>query len=1231
MTLVESLKRISSKVEENPMMSEDELYSILVKFGFFEALGYSKFGVDIKPQYIIPGERNKADYICRDEFGNIIFVLEAKRPGDEKLEAALNQLWERYVDPLKARYGVLTNGKRLIVYKRIGKNPELTFDFILERINEPQTKLLVQLLVKPQYDLTLLPRIQEYFAVVERLPLKTDLAKENFYETFSLSADSIFGRLVKNLVDLFDYSYPKSRFLKGAYSYWQVSLARKPEKIPLTWMPFLEREDEIYKFMFCLESAHALLARLILAKTCEDLKFPGIDISNFITSKIHQFREQVPIVGYSIVLTKLIKEMKDQLIYSIFEEDIFSWWSDAYSPYIEKSSGELIDSKIDQELEDFSSTVAKLLFALYKNDFSDIAGDPLGDLYQQYFDRETRKALGEFYTPHEIVNYILDSVKYNQSTNVRYTRLIDPACGSGTFLVEALHRYLKQVQPVAEKEGWAHVLRELCNSPKIVGLDIHPFACLIAQVRFMMELIPYYKKAIEEEKGPIFASLQRLPIFRTDSLAIEMSPLEFGKSPTLLISQDDIEFYAPLPVKRENQETVSLKVTIPSWKKASEGSQYNLFNLDEYFCVIQAIFDAVKSLSRVEGEAIPEKVLESHLRKYLSNKDFSILASFFKPYADQILFRTRGLKSEFVNGRLIKSVEDTVLSALLKNYFEYDFVVGNPPFIRVQRMNESTKLYYREKYQTAQGKFDIYAVFFERGLRWLKNGGYLGFITSNKFTQASYGKHIRKYMLSNSAIELFIDFGDSGVFSDATNYPSIIILRKDKSGEKQNHAFTAVKVNEPTISLFEKIAAHGNSEYVGEGIEVFKVFQHSLGESPWRFVSKEPLAVFDYMTRNKDSLLRDVCFNISEGIVTGANSAFIVDGRVLINENIERTMAKPVLKGENVKRWHISWNETYILYPHRLSNGKLIAEDIQKYPKLYDHLQSSETILSNRHYVKEAGKEWFEIWNPRDPRIFETTKIITPDMSTINNFALDDGHCFYCLDTCFVIVPKTDIDPTFLIGLLNSKAVEFYFKQISPFVSGKYHRYKTQYLEQIPIKLPKNKESSEIALQIARKVSQILKQSINTSDVLRDFPNNYLNAYRKNGEELDELELTINSDHEEAKPIITGQPGKGFYVYPIKEEDPIWLETQEKAYFVYLSLFGKQLKKTERVKILVPRDNAIINKILTSIGKACSNDGADSIDKLEKEIDDLVYQLYELSDIQRAIIEAFLSKTQSKQ
>jgi len=1213
---------IVREVRENPGMSEDELYSVLDRSGFFECLGYERFGVEVRKQFVIVGERKKADYVCLDEYQNVIFVIEAKKPREKKLEEALGQLWERYVLPLKARYGVLTNGRRFIVYKRlIGAGYDKVIDVELEKVSRADCEHVYNLLRKPEYEITYLPKVREYFESVETLSLKEPLAKEYFFETFKLNVDSVFGALVKNLVELFNWIHPRSKFLKGAYGFWRRSLAREPEKIPDSWKPFLKNDKDVFKFMFCLETAHALLARLILAKACEDLKFPGINISKFTMEKIHQVREQIPVLGYPIVLIRLLKEMRDQLIYSLFEEDIFSWWSDAFVRFIDKSSVELLQEKANGTLENFSRSIARVIFVLYKFDFSEIAGDPLGDLYQQYFDRETRKALGEFYTPVEVVDYILDAVEYK---NVRYKRLLDPACGSGTFLVEALKRYLKEAEPIAKKYGWAHVLRELCNSPKIVGLDIHPFACLIAQVRFMLELIPYYRKALEEEKFEVYESLQRLPIFRTDSLLIEMKPIEFQEIPRLMVTEEDIKFKITLPSRISGDRLFFVDVTLPSWQKTASGTEYNLLNLDEYFCVIQGIFDAVKEMINVEAEEVPEKGLEAHIRKYfkyITNRDFPLIAKFFKPYADRFLKQIYQLRLEFENGRLIKAIEDSVLAALLKNYVKYDFVVGNPPYVRVHRIPKESKLYYSEEYFSATGIYDLYVLFLERGIKWLNKGGKLGFIISNKFMQSNYGKRIRKFIGKNCVIEQIIDFGDSGVFSDVTNYPCILIVESTARRRKAFLKYVAVhsKKNDIITYIRDKIK---RKEYYDNYISIFEVPIENLGEEPWRFASPKERVVLEKIERGTIRLSKIA--KIKLGLFTALDEAFIVDAKTARKENLETSLLRPLIRGKDVRKWRITWNNIFIIYPYL--NG--VSVNLGDFPKIKQHLLRYKKKLMNRAFFKNKRKiaRWFEYPDPGNPALFEDIKIVVPDISKTNNFALDTKK-YYCLKTCYVIKPFrfSDIDIYFLLGLLNSKVVEFYFKHISPFISGGYYRYMARYLERIPIKIPKTRKEKDLAEKIRKKVELLLELS-NPEKIIGNFHDNYLRKYLTSDIEFDEIKIVLNSDHDKLEPILSGDPNKGYIIYPDEGEDPIFLETYEKARYLTLILKNRTVRKGEVIRILLPRDNNIVVRVLEDFNKKIEKLGKISLSQIEKEIDELAYQLYGLNEGDRVIVEDFLKK-----
>ena len=110
----------------------------------------------------------------------------------------------------------------------------------------------------------------------------------------------------------------------------------------------------------------------------------------------------------------------------------------------------------------------------------------------------------------------------------------------------------------------------------------------------------------------------------------------------------------------------------------------------------------------------------------------------------------------------------------------FDIVIGNPPYVRQEKIKE-IKPYLGNNYEIYTGKSDLYSYFFEKGLNVLKNQGILGFISSNKFIKANYGKKLRKYILDNSIFKIYVDHSFDSIFVDATTYPSIFVIMKGKS------------------------------------------------------------------------------------------------------------------------------------------------------------------------------------------------------------------------------------------------------------------------------------------------------------------------------------------------------------------------------------------------------------------------------------------------------------------
>jgi len=1239
-------QNLYGKSKQNPEMPEEELRTLFNKSVILENLGYSAIGKDIRLELSIKGKRS--DIVCLDDYGNVAFVVEFKKPSDSvELKEHFDQLWDRYVKPLRADFGALINGYELILYRRIGENNKLELRVNLSEISDKDCELIIKLLKKPDYELTkvkdILNYLNKFSAPESRIYLTSDAAREHFFENFKLEEDSIFGELLKKTIKLFDYEYSHSKFLTSAYDFWRKSYAKKPDKVPESWKKLLKgaelstNEEDLYKFMFCLETTYALFTRLILAKACEDYNFQGIDFSEFIETEIKgsERRGGTFLVVWGVLVMRLIRKMRRDLVESVFEEDLFYWWTDDFEGlqnniYTDQRSYEVA-------LMDFSRALAKVLYALYKFDFSKIIGDPLGDLYQKYFDRETRKALGEFYTPKEVVEYIVDAVDY-KGRGIVDKRLLDPACGSGTFLVDALKRYLVEAKPLAEEKGWDFVLSKLCNEYHIVGFDIHPFATIMAQIQFMLVLIPYYKKAIERNKNFV---LKRLPIFRTDSLideskseAMTLSMFEGGRS---------IEINITLPV-RSGDKFVNAKVIMP-FRGEAISEKTGLLNIPEYFAALQALFDTVKEAARAEQEkqVITQERLESNLKVCLQNKDWVRLAGFFMPYGRYFLDTIKKLRTEYGDGRLVKSIEDIILAGLLKNHVEYDFVVGNPPYVRNDLILKEQKQEYEKYYKSIYKGYDLYFLFIEAGIKkWLNQNAKLGYICSNQFLTREYGKNLRKLILENSSIAQIIDFADSGVFSDATNYPTIFILTKEKK-----ERFKCVKVVVPKPEIMADIRNHLSEEaYSEKGLEIFTYEKSKLTANSWTLAPEKENNILNKIVEKSTNLLGEKCKVVS-GTRIGKDGLFIgfvenvIGNRVqfLPQEykhksnyfEIDRELIKPILKGQDVRRWKISWQGLYLLFPHIEEELKLkiIPESIlkDKYNLTYLYLNQHKEILEKRVWFDKNPTQlhgaFYAVMYSDTPSTYDKAVILTPALTNKTNFALNTEGYFFVGGTAGIlgIIPN-ELDKHYLLGLLNSKLIYFFCKYNTPVKAGGYNQYSAKLLESIPIHLPKTPEETAFGSQITSCVEQILTR-VKSDQRASRFPDEYIKEYRASGEEFDPQEIVFNANHKELAVDIEKSLDKEFVV-KIKGAAPIVVDSEAKAEYVKAALTGRKISKGEKITILIPRAEAFAKEALAQRQKDVHE--AQGISALEDEINEFVYKLYGLDENDKKVIEEFLSK-----
>lgn len=244
-----------------------------------------------------------------------------------------------------------------------------------------------------------------------------------------------------------------------------------------------EKREKEFQEVYFTDVAYAALNRILFVRIAEDKKLVTRKLSN---GGIRAWRDFVEHLKnrYQDLLGLAYKDTAE-LYRHFFEPGIFDWTLEA-------------DARLHEALED-------VFYILNAFDFSKIDSNTLADLYQEYLPPDKRKKLGEFYTPQEVAEYIIQQTGYPNEG-----RLLDFACGSGGFIVPAARMRLRQL----EKRGVSAPLR-LQALEKIVGLDINPFATHIAEMNLLFLILDSYLESKKEDKN---FSLQSMPIYTTDSL-----------------------------------------------------------------------------------------------------------------------------------------------------------------------------------------------------------------------------------------------------------------------------------------------------------------------------------------------------------------------------------------------------------------------------------------------------------------------------------------------------------------------------------------------------------------------------------------------------------------------------------------------------------------------------------------------------------------------------------------
>ncbi|CAD6491706.1 MAG: Eco57I restriction-modification methylase [Candidatus Argoarchaeum ethanivorans] len=691
-------------------------------------------------------------------------------------------------------------------------------------------------------------------------------------------------------------------------------------------------------------------------------------------------------------------------------------------------------------------------------------------------DKGERKATGSYYTPDYIVNYIVENTispvvaeKWREAkeSHSRFTdatlsvKVLDPAMGSGHFLVGAVEFLARKLMEAAQKDieaglveddghftnDWA---RREAVSHCIYGVDLNELAVELAKVSLWLTSISkdkplsFLDHRLKQGNSLIGANLEDLP----------WHPSKRG-------------------VKNQRRLDIpegfikKLVDTMSSIESLDDDSLVNVKKKEEIFekCRTTREYDMIKTLADVRTSIyFGNEIDEGRYGKYSGDAFWSSESEWTERREKWFAQKGREIaeNKKFFHWEL-EFPEIFFKGGALKENPGWDCVIGNPPYVRMTTMEKPDFDYLETNYISATGHYDIYVMFIEKSSSLINNCGYLGFITPHKFFQGEYGRGIRKYLTKTCQIKQIVDFGDRQIFESATSYTCLLFIMKKMLDEVEYIKLGSDR--DPKICL-----------HVLNKESICKIPFNSLSDKPWNFHIGGIQNLLDKMD-NISIKLNDVSEKIFQGTATTADPIYIVplikesekDLSIVYSKHLrklielEHKILRPMLKGQDIKRFDIVETNTHFIFPYDLIHNKAIGitpDNMERfYPKTLAYLTESKEKLDGRENGKmKERSDWYLYSQEHNLADFENPKILTQVLSNHSSFTFDKEGKYYFVGGgnaggYGIRLKDNNISNYyFILSLLNSRVLEFYLKQISTTFRGGYFSFARRFIKHLPIR-----------------------------------------------------------------------------------------------------------------------------------------------------------------------------------
>lgn len=395
-----------------------------------------------------------------------------------------------------------------------------------------------------------------------------------------------------------------------------------------------------------------------------------------------------------------------------------------------------------------------------------------------------------------------------------------------------------------------------------------------------------------------------------------------------------------------------------------------------------------------------------------------------------------------------------------------DYVVGNPPYIRLENVPRPIMEEYRRLCSTMRGRSDVYVGFIERGLGLLSPGGSLGFICADRWMRNQYGSDLREFVSRRYAVDAVIAMHDVDAFEDEVSaYPAIVVLR---NGPRQRSVVAEAKAGFGQLEA-TKLSAWVRGAYQGgtrtRNVEAARVDCWAKGRDLWPAGSPAQLALVAYLEARfpplEDQRTRT---RVGIGVASGCDGVYLTRDPGLV----EKERLLPILQATDLVAGRAAWSGTYLVNPW----DKHGLVDLGQFPLLANYFETNKERLNARHVARHRPAQWYRTIDRVDPTLLGKTKLLLPDLKASACPVVDEGKTYPHHNLYFVVSDGWDIEV--LGGLLLSDVTNLIVGAYCVKMRGGCYRFQAQYLRRIRVP---QRES------VSKRDQQSLAAAFDTRDV----------------------------------------------------------------------------------------------------------------------------------------------------